>query len=413
MTTSKQATDPTPIDRLLSDAVERGVVKGAYAMAADRDGIVYSGGAGTRDGDAPWGEDTIAWIASMTKSVVAVAALQLVEQGAIGLDEPVAERAARTRRAPGDEGYDGEVPRLRPARSPVTLRGLLSHTSGVGYPFLCPDLARYHETNALPSTREGRLSTFVDSPLVGEPGGGFHYGMGLDWVGLAIALITGADLETQLRERIFAPLGMTDTGFRMADRGRLATMYARTPGGLVAVPFELPWDPEVVSAGGGLYGSPRDYLTFLRMITAGGTLEGTTIVAARALAEALKSHSGPVGRMASVDPAVSHDIELMPGIPVTWSLLGMRNEERTPQGRPIGTLAWAGGANSYYWADSDSDGAVAGVLFTQIVPFADPAVTGLLTAVERAVRAAGRTADMYRDDGAVPSPCGTTSPGSW
>ncbi|MFB7666723.1 serine hydrolase domain-containing protein [Kitasatospora sp. NPDC056138] len=381
-----EAIDTTLIDALLAEAVERGVTTGVYAMTADRDGTGYSGGAGTRDGSAPWSEDTIAWMASMTKSIVAVAALQSVEQGAIGLDDPLGEVLPELAAPQVLEGYDGDVPLLRPARSPVTLRRLLSHTSGAGYPFLSPELARYHEANAIPSTKEGRLATLVDSPLICEPGAEPHYGMGLDWVGLAIARITGTDLETRLREHIFAPLGMTDTGFRIADRGRLAAMHARTPDGLVRIPFELPQEPEFVSAGGGLYGSPRDYLTFLRMIAAGGTLDGTTILAAETLAEARRSHSGPVGRMVSVNPAVSHDIELLPGTPVTWSLLGMRNEERTPLGRPVGTLTWAGGANCYYWADGDGERAGVAVLFTQLMPFADPAVLDLLAAVEQAVR---------------------------
>ncbi|MEU9478699.1 serine hydrolase domain-containing protein [Streptomyces sp. NPDC048191] len=390
MTTPAKAVDTARIDTLLAEAVERGVAPGVYVMTADRDGVVYSGGAGTRDGVAPWAEDTIAWIASMTKSVVAVAALQLVEQGAIALDDPLADVLPELAAPQVLEGYDGDVPRLRPARSAVTLRRLLSHTGGFGYPFLCPDLARYHEANAIPSTREGRLSTLVDSPLVHDPGTDFCYGMGLDWVGLAIARITGTDLETRLREHICGPLGMTDTAFRIADRGRLAGLYARTPGGPVAAPFELPQEPELVSAGGGLYGSPRDYLTFLRMIAAGGTLDGTRILAADTLAEARRSQSGPVRRMVSVAPAVSHDIELLPGTPVTWSLLGMRNEAPTPQGRPVGTLAWAGGANSYYWVDGGTEGPGAAVLFTQVVPFADPAVLGLVAAVEQAVRAAAR-----------------------
>jgi CubicO group peptidase (beta-lactamase class C family) len=157
-------------------------------------------------------------------------------------------------------------------------------------------------------------------------------------------------------------------------------MYARTPDGLVAMPFEISQKP----GAGGIYGSPRDYLTFLRMIVAGGTLGGTTILTAQTLAEARRSQSGPVERMVSINPAVSHDIDLLPGTPVTWSLLGMRNEEPTAQGRPAGTLAWAGGANSYYWADSTT----AAVLFTQVIPFADPAVIELFAAVEQAVRAA-------------------------
>jgi CubicO group peptidase (beta-lactamase class C family) len=232
---------------------------------------------------------------------------------------------------------------------------------------------------------ERRASAIVESPLIHDPGAAAGYGTGLEWVSLAISRLTGTDLETHFREHIFAPLGMIDTGLRIADRDRLAAMHARTPDGLVAIPFESR------PGQSGLYGSPRDYLTFLRMITAGGTLDGTTILAAETLAAAHRSQSGPIGRMASVNPAVSHDIELLPGTPVTWSLLGMRNEERTAQGRPVGTLAWAGGANTYYWADTGTDNATAAVLFAQLVPFADPAVIDLFGAVEQAVRAESST----------------------
>jgi methyl acetate hydrolase len=374
------------IDTLQAEAVERGVTAGVYTMVADRDAIVYSGGAGTRDGVAPWGEDTIAVLASMTKSVIAVAALQLVDQGAIGLDDSIGDVLPELAAPKVLEGYDGDVPRLRPARSPVTLRRLLSHTSGFGYPFLCEDLARYHKASETPSSVASRLSTFDDSPLIHDPGTAFSYGTGLDWTALAITRITGTDLDTHLRECIFAPLGMADTALRVTDRGRLAAMHARRPDGLVVIPFEIARKPGVRSGGNGLYGSPRDYLTFLRMIMAGGTLDGTTILAAETLAEALRSHSGPVGRMASVNPAVSHDIELLPGTPVSWSLLGMRNEELTAQGRPVGTLAWAGGANCYYWADTSTGSATAAVLFTQLIPFADPDLLDLFAAVEQAIR---------------------------
>lgn len=376
------------IDTLLAEAVEHDVTSGVYVMAADRDGIVYSGGAGTRDGDEPWGEDTIAWLASMTKSVVAVAALQLVEQGRLSLDDPVRDVLPELAEPQVLVGYDGDVPQLRRARTPVTLRRLLSHTAGAGYTFLSRDLLRYHRANAIPPSVASRLSTVLRSPLVHEPDGGIGYGMGFEWVGLAISRITGTDLDTYLRRHIFAPLRMADTAFRILDRGRLATVHARTPEGLVRTGLELPQEPEMYSGGGGLYGSPRDYLTFLRMVAAGGTLNGTTILAAETLAGALRSQTGRFGRMVSVAPAVSHDIELLPGTPVTWSLLGMRNEERTPQGRPAGTLAWAGGANSYYWADTGTDGCGStAVLFTQLVPFADPAVIELFAAVEAVIRA--------------------------
>ncbi len=373
------------IDSLLAKAVDDGVAAGFYAMAANRDGVIYSGGAGTRDGTSPWTEDTVAWLASMTKSIVAVAALQLVERGLIGLDTPTADILPELAASQVLEGYDGDKPRLRPARTPVTLRMLLSHTAGAGYSFLSEDLARYLQENEVPTSLELKLASIVDSPLVYEPGTDTLYGNGLEWVGLAISRLTGRDLATYLREAVFDPLEMVDTAFGIVDRSRLATVRAKTTDGLLAVPFELPTEPEFFSGGGGLYGTPRDYLTFLRMLGTGGVWNGVKLLKPETVTAAQRSHSALFGPLISVSPATSHDIDLLPGTSVSWSLLGMRNEERTPQGRPGGTMAWAGGANCYYWADTD--GATAGVLFTQLVPFADPEVIGLFADIEQAVRA--------------------------
>ncbi|WP_027501584.1 serine hydrolase domain-containing protein [Rhodococcus sp. UNC363MFTsu5.1] len=373
------------IDGLLAKAIDDGVSAGFYAMAANRDRIVFSGGAGTSDGTSPWREDTIAWLASMTKSIVAVAALQLVERGVIGLDTPTTDVLPELAALQVLEGYDEETPRLRTARTPVTLRMLLSHTAGTGYSFLSANLARYQQENKIPTSLELKLASIVDSPLVYEPGTGTMYGNGLEWVGLAIARLTGRDLATHLRETVFDPLGMVDTAFGIVDRSRLASVQAKTPDGLVALPFELPAEPEFLSGGGGLYGTPRDYLRFLQMLGAGGVFNGARLLASEVLTAAQQSHSAVFGRAASVDPATSHDIDLLPGTSVSWSLLGMRNEERTPQDRPVGTVAWAGGANCYYWVDAD--GATAGVLFAQLVPFADPGVIGLFADIEQAVRA--------------------------
>ncbi|WP_019746759.1 serine hydrolase domain-containing protein [Rhodococcus erythropolis] len=377
-------TSAKTIDRLLAKAVDDGVGAGFYTMVARRGGLVYSGGAGTRDGTSPWREDTIAWLASMTKSIVAVAALQLVEHGAVELDAPIVDVLPELATLQVLEGYDGEVPRLRPVRTQVTLRMLLSHTSGAGYSFLSADLARYQQKNRIPTNLELKLASLVDTPLVYEPGTTTMYGNGLEWVGLAITRITGRDLATHLQEAVFDPLRMTDTAFGIVDRSRMATVHAKTPNGLTALPFELPSAPEFLSGGGGLYGTPRDYLTFLRMLGAGGILNGVRLLDSEMLTAAQQSHSMVFGRAASVNPTTSHDIDLLPGTSVSWSLLGMRNEERTPQDRPVGTVAWAGGANCYYWVDTD--GATAGVLFTQLVPFADPDVVRLFADIEQAIR---------------------------
>lgn len=379
------------LNALLADAVANELATGIYVMAANQDGVIYSGGAGLRDDQEPWREDTLAWLASMTKAIIAVATLQLVEQGALNLDAPISDVLSELTDPDVLDGYDGNRPRLRKARSPITLRALLSHTSGSGYPFLCPALDRYCTEHAVPSSLECRLATLVDTPLIADPGSSFSYGMGLEWAGLAVSRVTGCDLPSWLAENIFGPLGMTDTAFGILDRTRLAKVYTRGPDGPLALPFELPRNPETPSGGGGLYGSPRDYLTFARMIAGGGTLGDTTILSADTMREAWSSQTSLIGPIPSHDKAISYDIDLLPATPTTWSLLGMRNEEPTPHGRPVGTVTWGGGANTYFWADTDSPDATSAVFFTQTVPFADPALIKLWSAVEHEIRVTAAT----------------------
>lgn len=122
------------------------------------------------------------------------------------------------------------------------------------------------------------------------------------------------------------------------------------------------------------------------MLIAGGTWKGEQYLRPETLIDARRSHSTHFSSIKSVNPATSYDIDLLPGTAASWSLLGMRNEEVTTVGRPVGTMAWAGGANTYYWADAE--GSTAGILFAQLIPFADPKVISVLTNIERAIRAA-------------------------
>jgi methyl acetate hydrolase len=384
------------LDALLTDAVDNELATGIYVMAANQERVIYSGGAGLRDGQEPWREDTLAWLASMTKAIIAIATLQLVEQGALELDVPITNILPELTDPDVLDGYDGNRPRLRKARFPITLRALLSHTDGSGYPFLCPTLDRYCTEHAVPSSLECRLATLVDTPLIEDPGSGFSYGMGLEWAGLAISRVTGRDLPSWLTEHILNPLGMTDTAFGIVDRARLAKVYASGPEGPLPLPFELPRNPETPSGGGGLYGSPRDYLTFARMVAAGGTLGDTTILSPDTMREACRSQTSLIGPIPSHDKNVSYDIDLVPGTPTTWSLLGMRNEEPTPQGRPVGTVTWGGGANTYFWADLNSPGGTSAVFFTQTVPFADPALINLWSAVEHEIRVDAALSGQHR-----------------
>lgn len=376
------------IDRLLAGAIERGEVAGIAAVAADRSGQRYSGAFGTRRGDEPFTADTICWLASTTKAVVSVAALQLVERGGLELDVPLGSLLPELDQAVVLEGFDDSgAAILRSARTPVTLRSLLTHTAGFGYSFWNSRLQRYHEHNGVPSIIECREAT-LRTPLLFDPGTAWEYGINFDWVGKAVEAASGQRIGDYLHEHIFEPLGMHDTAYVLSPRHRqkLATMNARTPDGLVPIEFEIPQEPEFQMGGGGLYGSPSDYLIFLRMLLGGGTLAGVQVLSWTSVEEARRNHIGDlsIGPFSTFDPAVTNAVEFLPGTTKKWSLLGMYNVEETPNGRSVGSLFWAGLSNVYFWVDWDNGNT--GLIATQILPFADPVVLDLFDKFETLVR---------------------------
>ena len=377
------------IDHLLAAAVDAGEIPGLSALAVTRDGTRYSGSFGDRADGAPWTENTVAWLGSMTKMIVAIGALQLVEQGRLDLDADLGTVLPALAEPKVLEGFDDEgAPKLRPANGAVTLRRLLSHTAGNGYHFWNADVLRYQEVQGLPGIIECREATLT-TPLLFDPGTSWEYGMNLDWVGKAIEAASGQDLEQYLRDSVLDPLGMSATSFRLgpALRDELAAMNFRSPDGLVPIEFEMTQEPEFLMAGGAMYGSPADYLTLLRMILGGGEVDGVRILREETLTEALSNQIGDltIGKITSVDPGSSNDVEFLPGTTKKWSLLGMLNVEETPGGRSAGSLFWAGLPNAYYWVDRDKGNT--GVLFTQILPFGDQAVLELFDRFENAVRA--------------------------
>lgn len=341
-------------------------------------------GAPALDADAPLTPDAVFWIASMTKAITALAALQLVEAGQLNLDEPVGKWLPGLAEPQVLEGFgeDG-APRLRPARGPITLRGLLTHTSGFGYDFASPDLARW-----LSHTGSNTLGTTAPSglPLLFDPGEKWAYGHGIDFVGLLIEAVTGKDLNAVFAEQVFGPLGMKDTGLALsaAQRERLAPMHMRLPdGGLAPLPFALPEPPHFQMGGGGLYSTAGDYLRFLTALRdpAPGLLSPDLMAM---LLTSQLSDPRP-GVLKSSAPHLARDFDAFPGQPTGWSLGFLVNLEPGPAGRSAGSLSWAGLSNCYYWLDLERG--VAGVMLAQLLPFADPAALALFDRFERAVYA--------------------------
>ncbi len=210
------------IDAVLEKAVAAGDVPGVVALAADDRGVVYQGAHGRRvlGGEAAMTPDSVFWIASMTKAVTSVAAMQLVEGGLLTLDAPIAPVLPELAERPVLEGFDAEGrPRLRPAKRPVTLRHLLTHTAGFAYDMWNADIKRLMERENVPgviSCRQAALQT----PLTFDPGEKWHYGINIDFVGRAVEAVSGRSLQDYFRAHILDPLGMADTGFTLGPGQR-------------------------------------------------------------------------------------------------------------------------------------------------------------------------------------------------
>src|SRR5215469_3919121 len=255
------------IDEVLRKATDRGDVPGVVAMAATRQGPVYQGAFGTRavpDGPAMT-VDTVFWIASMTKAITSTAAMQLVEQGKLSLDGPIADVLPELATPQVLEGFDAAgKPKLRPARRPITLRHLITHTAGFVYDIWHADMLRYREGAGMPDIFSCKNEALM-LPLAFDPGERWEYGINIDWIGKAVERVTNQKLGDYFAEHLFGPIGMRDTSFKLmpARRSRLVGMHSRGPDDALAqLEFELPQEPEFEMGGGGLYGTAADYLAF-------------------------------------------------------------------------------------------------------------------------------------------------------
>jgi len=316
-------------------------------------------------GPSVWGkedridENNIFRIFSMTKAIASVAALQLVEQGQLSLDDPLNELMPEMVSIPilTEEGA------LYQSEAPITLRQLLNHTSGFGYDFTSARLAAFN-----PETWG-----YEDKPRLFEPGARWHYGTSTDWVGKVIEKTSGKDLETYLRENITGPLGMQSTWFNVPDslQQKIVSWGTRDSTGFSEYQ-RIPLQPVTsFSAGGGLFSSPKDYLTFLRcMLNEGKYGEGqllrpetVALLFTNQLPTGMKiDHNLPAEGLPATEGRFPDETD---SFSLAWALENSKDETvRSP-----GAAYWAGIANSYYTVDRDKGVAVA--YFTQFLPFND------------------------------------------
>jgi CubicO group peptidase (beta-lactamase class C family) len=377
-------------DQILIHGVDIGDAPGVVAAATSGEATLYQGAFGKRAlGEAAqMTADTVVWIASMTKALTACAAMQLVEQGALDLDGPASRWAPQLASPRVLDGFDDDgKPRTRPARGPISLRHLLTHTSGFAYTMWNADMLKYQLATDTPGVTTGQNAA-LDLPLMFDPGERWEYGIGIDWAGKIVEAASGQRLGAYLRDHVLGPLGMEDTAFRIspAMRARLAKVHQRgEDGGLTAIDLEIPQEPQFEMGGGGLYSTAPDFLKFIRMMLNGGEGASGRVLKSETVEMMACNQMGDlsVRPMKTAAPAVSNDADFFPGMRKTWGLSFMINTDEAPTGRSPGSLAWAGLANTYFWIDPTRG--VGGVFLTQLFPFADARALALFSAFETAV----------------------------
>jgi methyl acetate hydrolase len=381
-----RATPSESLDEKLSATVTRGDIPGLVVLAATRDRILYQGVFGRAEvGHArPMAVDAIFRIASMTKAVTSVAAMQLYEQGRFALDDPAEKYLPELANPMVFESFDNATGayKVRPAARKITIRHLFTHTSGLGYGFTSPIVRDF-------KAREGEK--YSAGPLLFEPGTQWIYGTSVDWLGRLVEKLSGKDLETYFRERIFTPLGMFDTFYNVPEskQARLVTVHRRQNGRADAPLTEQPNQPQrpvtTFNGGGGLSSTANDYVRFARMILNRGTLDGARILSADTVALVGKNHIGDVGVSAlrTAQPDLSMDFTFINDGKDKWGLGFLITTNHVAGKRSAGSLSWGGIDNTYFWIDQARG--VTGVIMMQFLPFADTKALAIYDTFERGV----------------------------
>lgn len=378
---------PDKIDDTLRSGIQRRKIPAAVGMVATQGRTLYSGAFGKRDAEGtPVTADSIFAIASMTKAVTTVAAMQLVEQGKVKLDEPVSKYLPALEKLDVLEGFDesGRKPILRPAKTPITLKHLLTHTSGLCYDTWDEKMFRF-------ASQATAASAATVGPLMFEPGERWQYGQGVDWAGRLVEKISGMSLEDYFQARVLRPLEMSDTSYILpaSKFERMVGRWNRDDGReLKPNPRNQPAPPKTFNGGGGLYSTAGDYVRFMQMILRKGRGVNNAVILQPKTVESMEVNQigkATAGKMRSYRPNSSSDVDIQPGATEKWGLGFLINTTAYAGGRAAGSLAWAGLYNTFYWIDPKSG--ICAVLLMQYLPFVDKEAVGLLNDIERAVYA--------------------------
>ena len=374
------------LDALLQDAVDRRQIAGAVALLARHGRIGHLHAVGWRDAEAksPMTTDTLFRIVSMTKPVTSVAAMMLVEEGKLRLEDPVSKYIPEFNHATvGLASWMSWQLQETPLWREITIRDLLTHTSGLTYRLwnIQPWAMLYQRAGVSdgllhpPGTCLDNVRRLAKQPLLFQPGVLWGYGLSTDVLGVVVEVVSGQDLATFFRERIFEPLQMHDTFFYVppAKQDRLAALYQRSLDGKLqrvgegpvsvgemqfSATYPCQADGKYLSGGAGLVSTASDYARFLQMLRGGGELDGVRLLQAATVAQMTKNQIGYL-RM------YIHEYGDRYGFG-----FGIRTEDG-PKDDPasLGSYAWGGVFHTYFWIDPKKD--LIGMLMVQLFTLGD------------------------------------------
>jgi methyl acetate hydrolase len=369
----------------LNGSVTRGDTPGVVALVTGSAGVLWEGAAGELDvaGGVPMPVDGIFSIASMTKPVTSVAIMMLLDQGKLKLDDSVSKYLdgfdnleVITKFNDTDATYE-----TRPAKGPITIRHLLTHTSGIGYRFTNPIEKRLTE-----ATKKSEW----ELPLLSDPGAEWHYSASTNVLGRVVEKITGTPLEDYYQQHIFKPLGMLDTSYAVpvAKQSRVPVKYIHVNGGFQAAPrATIPSAPTPPYRGdGGLYSTVEDYAKLMRMILNGGRAGSVRILSESSVKMMGENNIGAifVTLQPDADKRLTKPFPLGAGHDKFG--LGFQIASNDPQYaayRSPGSMSWAGILNTEFWIDPVKK--IGGVQMMQVAPFYDDGAIRTLRDFEKSV----------------------------
>ena len=343
----------------MSDAfkrdIDKGTIPGVTMMVARRGQIGWFEALGRQSPEAaaPMAHNTLFRVFSMTKPIVSVGIMMLLEDGHFLLNDPVAKYIPEFANQKVGVDNNGKLD-LVPPRRPMTIQDLLRHTSGITYDHtgnsLVQQLYQQSRLRSRKITNAEHAAIVAGLPLICQPGAEWNYSRSTDILGRLIEVVTGQTLGTFLTERILAPLQMAETAFHTAQEnaGRLAEPFPTDPwSGEKVQLFNMLEQPAMESGGGGLVSTTMDYARFCQMLLDGGTLDGTRIIGRKTLELMASDHLGP---------NVKLDSHLVPA----GHSFGLGFAVRTQQGMApfagsVGQFFWSGMAGTFFWIDPRED----------------------------------------------------------